>query len=219
MSNGPSVQVANGAKFSSGLMGECIYLVATPREAAYLAAVANVSHVIVADCLLGRILPLQQVCGGVHGGKCWEAWRSGLRADSLWVKIFRAPRHSHDIRLDHRQSPHRSCTIALPPTQTHAPPEVKNEFTTATDSCGSPPPISLRWAATSACHQLNDMGTILPLCASLGPPKGAGREGQKAVLNAAMCTQNGRVTPRKTKHEGRTSCRRWSPRWPGAEAP
>ena len=50
--------VATGAKFTSGLCGEAIYLVGSPREAAYFATLVNVSHIVVADCYLGRVLPL-----------------------------------------------------------------------------------------------------------------------------------------------------------------
>ena len=57
--------IANGAKFTSGLCGEGIYMMGSPKEAAYLATLVNVSHIIIVDSYLGRVLSLPHPTRGI----------------------------------------------------------------------------------------------------------------------------------------------------------
>eukprot|EP00667_Euglena_gracilis_P001089 EG_transcript_1089 len=63
------VVVTNGAKFTTGLVGEGIYLFATAKEASYFANLNNVSHIVICEAFLGNTLTVQRPVKAITGSK------------------------------------------------------------------------------------------------------------------------------------------------------
>jgi hypothetical protein len=63
------VVVTNGAKFTTGLLGEGIYVFGTPRDAAYFANLNSVGHIFICETFLGRTLKVRRPVRGITAGK------------------------------------------------------------------------------------------------------------------------------------------------------